>query len=407
MMSAQEIDRAIRQVAAALALPGILVAAALAVVVQLPQELGAVAPTAFRLVAALAAGLAWRFRQGNVALSALSLLVADLILETAPDGHRAGSTAYAAVSMALPIALGFLILLRERGLMNRHGALRAALAGVPLLVAAAFLTPRLAETSILDGAILPPRLAALTPIPDASVIAFLIAGLVFLIQTFRRGSPLEAAQFGAFFAAFGALHLVDPTATSAMLAAGAALLAVGVLQNGYRVAFHDELTGLPARRALRTLCAGLAGDYAIAMLDVDFFKKFNDTFGHDVGDDVLRKVAATVARVGGGGRAFRYGGEEFTVVFPGKTALEAVPYLEEVRMAMESTPFVVRAPDRPKRKPKAGGKPKPPPGRRVQITISIGVAERSERHPDPDAVIKGADEALYRAKKKGRNQVSR
>lgn len=90
------------------------------------------------------------------------------------------------------------------------------------------------------------------------------------------------------------------------------------------------------------------------MADVDHFKAFNDTHGHDVGDQVLRMVAAQLRRVSGGGYAYRYGGEEFTLVFPGKTAVEAMPYLETVRQAIEAYQMRLREagasqgrPDRP------------------------------------------------------------
>ena len=95
------------------------------------------------------------------------------------------------------------------------------------------------------------------------------------------------------------------------------MVAIAVLQDTFRMAFRDELTGIPSRRALNERLAALGNRYTIAMLDVDHFKNFNDTYGHDLGDQVLKMVAAHIAGVGGGGKAFRYGGEEFTVLFPG------------------------------------------------------------------------------------------
>ena len=83
------------------------------------------------------------------------------------------------------------------------------------------------------------------------------------------------------------------------------------------MAYDDELTGLPARRALNEALTRLRGVYTVAMVDIDHFKRFNDEHGHDVGDQLLRMVGARVGEVRGGGRAFRYGGEEFAVLFPG------------------------------------------------------------------------------------------
>ena len=145
------------------------------------------------------------------------------------------------------------------------------------------------------------------------------------------------------------------------------------------------------------------------MADVDHFKAFNDTHGHDVGDQVLRMVAAQLRRVSGGGHAYRYGGEEFTLVFPGKTAAESMPHLEAVRRAIEAYQMRLRdKPARPRtdqaglrRRGARGGRNTRP----LRVTVSIGVAERGDALRAPEAVIKAADQALYKAKDGGRNQV--
>jgi diguanylate cyclase (GGDEF)-like protein len=145
------------------------------------------------------------------------------------------------------------------------------------------------------------------------------------------------------------------------------------------------------------------------MADVDHFKSFNDTHGHDIGDQVLKLVAARLAEVGGGGRAFRYGGEEFTVLFADATLDEAQPHLEAIRASVAGYRMAVRGGSRPKEKEK-GEKLRGPdsqlPEKMLSVTISIGAAA-----PDPGAtpaqVLKAADEALYRAKRGGRNRVSR
>ena len=146
--------------------------------------------------------------------------------------------------------------------------------------------------------------------------------------------------------------------------------------------------------------------YTIAMVDVDHFKRFNDEHGHGVGDQLLRMIAARLGALGGGAQAFRYGGEEFAVLFPDNAVGETMPRLEALRKAIESVPFVLRAPDRPQRKPdkpraRASGR------RAVGVTVSIGVAGTDRRRAErAQEVLAAADAALYRAKRGGRNRIS-
>lgn len=186
------------------------------------------------------------------------------------------------------------------------------------------------------------------------------------------------------------------------LSAATAVLVIAMMQSGASLAFRDELTGLPARRALNETLRGLKGNYALAMVDIDHFKKFNDRYGHQVGDEALRMVAGRVAEIRGGGKAFRYGGEEFAVVFSRMTANQAAPHLEQIRKEIASVPFFVRSSLRSKSKRK-----KPASTRRrkgIKVTVSIGVAG-SARNKEPEQVLKLADKQLYRAKSHGRNQV--
>ena len=222
-------------------------------------------------------------------------------------------------------------------------------------------------------------------------------------------SATHAGLAGAIVAFAVAAHVPNASLTFSIFTTMAELMVtVAVLQDTFRMAFRDELTGLPSRRSLNERLAGLGKRYTIAMLDVDHFKKFNDTYGHELGDQVLKMVAAQIGGVGGGGKAFRYGGEEFTVLFPGKDAGEALPYLEQLRGEIESYRIALRGLDRPKKSKGDKRQRGSYRGREaVSVTISIGVAERSDRLTTPQAVIEAADRALYRAKEKGRNRVSR
>lgn len=177
-----------------------------------------------------------------------------------------------------------------------------------------------------------------------------------------------------------------------------------VVEHSFRLAYIDELTEIPGRRALVEDIQDRGSVFTLAMLDVDHFKQFNDTHGHEVGDQVLRMVAARLATVGNGGTAYRYGGEEFTVVFPGKTADEVTPELERLRTLVENSPMVLRAADRPEKKPKAPKRAKKKKNPSVNVTISVGAATRKQDE-HWERVMKRADQALYKAKEEGRNRV--
>ena len=138
----------------------------------------------------------------------------------------------------------------------------------------------------------------------------------------------------------------------------------------WRMAYLDELTELPARRALREKFQKIGGSYTVAMLDVDHFKKFNDTYGHDTGDAVLRMIATKMSRVTGGGLPYRYGGEEFAVIFNGKNREDAIPHLEDLRETIANTPFIV---DRASSRRKSDKKVKPTKNKSVTVTVSIGL----------------------------------
>lgn len=248
-------------------------------------------------------------------------------------------------------------------------------------------------------------------VPAEALIALLATGLTLTLLLLRYGRPQQAGQWLGFVCMAWALPrgAAQPLELALMSAAALTSLCISLAHEGFHMAFRDELTGLPGRRALNERLQRMGRVYTLAMADVDHFKAFNDTHGHDVGDQVLRMVASQLRRVPGGGQAYRYGGEEFTLVFPGKTAAEAMPHLETVRRAIEA--YQMRLRDKPAR-PKAdqigqrrrGGRAGRG-ARPLRVTVSIGVAERSDALRAPDAVIKAADQALYKAKDGGRNQV--
>ena len=170
------------------------------------------------------------------------------------------------------------------------------------------------------------------------------------------------------------------------------------------MAYIDTLTKLPGRRSLEQELRQLGRRYSIAMLDIDHFKKLNDKYGHDVGDQVLCMVAKHIRKVTGGGKPARFGGEEFAVVFPGKSINDVSPHLEALRLNIANSLFALRGKQRPKKIPNERN-PDTSPKNSITVTVSMGVAERNRVNRDSEQVLKAADQALYKAKKQGRNQL--
>lgn len=237
---------------------------------------------------------------------------------------------------------------------------------------------------------------------------FALGFVLLLVQYLRAPRPLHGALLVGLFGLLWMLpnSFILPHALNVMSSQIMLVLVVAVVHEAYLMAFRDELTGLPGRRALNERLQRLGRSYVIVMADVDHFKKFNDSHGHDVGDQVLRLVASQLRNIGCGGKAYRYGGEEFTLVFPGKRIEECLPYLEQVRQAIEAYHLQLRdkqqrpEDDRQGRLRRTGSALS-----RVSVTISMGVAERGLERRSPEQVIKAADQALYSAKHAGRNCI--
>ncbi|HEY6007761.1 MAG TPA: GGDEF domain-containing protein [Geobacteraceae bacterium] len=405
---------AIAKRATIFAVPAVVLIAAAVVlprIATLPparQELATVAPY---LVAALGMFLAVHFHRGRPFYVLLILTFFYWSARTLQGSGMTGLAAqgdFLALSLLLPANITLFAFIRERGIFTLAGRLRFAfLVGQGIAAFWLFrvhfadvqplVTRKFLAISVLDGLAVPQ--SALT----VTVICFLLLGVLAV----RRQSPIDSGFLGTLVALFVACNwLTTPDTVTAFCSAGALIMTFSVLQDSYNMAFRDDLTGLPSRRALNESLHGLGRRYAIAMLDVDHFKKFNDTYGHDVGDQVLKMVARKMMGVRGGGKPFRYGGEEFTVIFPRRQAVDAIPHLEELRKTIAEYRMFIRSAERPKdgRQGKvnrgSGGD-----GTYVSVTVSIGVSEIGEGQTTPAEVIKAADKALYRAKNKGRNQV--
>lgn len=220
--------------------------------------------------------------------------------------------------------------------------------------------------------------------------AFSLSAISIGVMIFDPAMPgiLEPSQF----VSFGLLSMIGVETT---LIFGCALLSSGQTASVLRqAALTDHLTGLPNRRAFeRQVNSGvqhgeIAEDTAaLAVFDIDHFKQVNDTYGHDVGDAVLRHVAQTLTQaLRKSDFVARLGGEEFVAVLHDMNGEGFNRIADRVRKAVEENPFELN-------------------GRQIRVTVSAGLAPLPDRHPCFTRLFAAADKALYQAKGEGRNRV--
>lgn len=239
----------------------------------------------------------------------------------------------------------------------------------------------------------------------AEVLLMLIVQFAGLMRFMLKPTNRHAALMLVALSVTGMMLYFGQLLPQLMLSMLATAFCVLILHDSYNMAFKDELTGIKGRRALMQYAATLGKKYTVVMGDVDKFKRFNDKYGHEVGDQVLKMVATCVDGVGGGGKAFRYGGEEFTIVFQHKTAQQAKVFVEEVREAIGARPFLLRGTGREQNNAKGRNGPTGQKRQEVFVTSSFGIAERDNQLTEFEDVMKAADQALYKAKAAGRNCV--
>jgi diguanylate cyclase (GGDEF)-like protein len=406
--------------------------------------------------------LAWRFHSSRVMFALISLFLAHRAIEFFSTGRTPssgpGHIALEATALLLPLNFIAFSLPPERGL-----SLPAISSRLALLFFESVLVAVICRPGTTSGpAFLNPDFFGRNPshwmLPPTAWLAFIVAFAILLSRFFLYRKPVEsgmlwslAATLSAF--ASGGLGRI----ASAYVATAGLILASSIVETSYLLAYHDELTSIPARRAFNDALLRLEKPYAVAVVDIDHFKHFNDTYGHDTGDQVLRMVAARLAGVTGGGRSFRFGGEEFSILFAGKTVKEALPHLKLLRADIEKSVFHVRSIEERRRSRGYGGvngerrsgkadgnernapqesvnqensnrtssdrrnsDRRSSPRRRVlrgthasargasgeaTVTVSIGVAEPTARMREVEQVIQAADKALYRAKQGGRNRI--
>ena len=352
------------------------------------------------LLAIMVISLTIHFNRSAVFFYTLLVIIANLALSLKWVDT---GLSYTLLAGLIPLQLLILTLLPERGIFS----LRAIPAYASLLLTTAFaifvvMTSPVWATQFLLTDWLPARYFDWTQLPQTVLAIAVVVFLHLLVLCFLRPSPHMSAGLGVLIMLVAQMH-AGATSSSLNIFSTAALLMClyAVTQESWRMAYLDELTGLPARRALREKFQQMSGLYSVAMLDVDHFKKFNDTYGHDTGDAVLQMIAGKMNNVNGGGLPYRYGGEEFSIVFRNKSAKDARLHLEALRESIANSPFVIDRGSRRKSDKNTRIKSNAP----VKVTVSVGVADSSADVSSPWDVLKLSDKALYKAKGRGRNCV--
>jgi diguanylate cyclase (GGDEF)-like protein len=362
----------------------------------------------YAAIAVIAAGLltAWRFHALRSIAALLLFALAMFSFQHAVEG--VGPLA-SVLRFLLPLNIVALLMVEEFTLSLESLGYWLAFIALQSGVVAATCGEQGAITQFWSWLKASPPWLRLEFLEPITIIMFVFATAALLYKFAKDRRPLDAGLAWSLLPAFMACGISGAQRT-AYLSAAAVAITVSVIETSYQLAYEDELTRIPGRRAFNQTIAALGDQYSIAMVDVDHFKKFNDTYGHEVGDQVLRMVAAQLAMVTGNGRPFRCGGEEFAVVFPGKSAEQAMEHAESLRGRIQNTTFMVRGPQRSQRK-RTERRYLHHPGHLqnqkigASVTVSIGVAQPMSVNDDVKWVIEAADKALYAAKQRGRNRV--
>lgn len=348
----------------------------------------------------LVISLSIHFNRSQVFFYAVLAIITNMVLglELATS-----ELSYVLLSGLMPLLLLVLTVLPDRGIFSIRAIPAHAIVALSIIfsVIATSLSPEWL-TSIFLTDWLPARYFDWTQQSQSVLFISLFSFISMLVLYFLRPSPHMSAGLGVLIILITQLHFGAADRSLNVFSSIALLMCLyAVLQESWRMAYLDELTELPARRALREKFQKMSGTYTVAMVDVDHFKKFNDTYGHDTGDAVLRMIATKLSKVTGGGSSYRYGGEEFSVVFTGKSSEDARPHLETLRQTIANSPFVINRASRRK----SDKKIKTRKNKTVTVTVSIGVADSKSKTSTSWDVLKLSDKALYRAKAKGRNCV--
>jgi diguanylate cyclase (GGDEF)-like protein len=340
----------------------------------------------------------------------LTLALADRALlyfaANAAFTTEGGRLIYQAVSFLLPLNLCLFAFMKRRGDMTWQsiwflGSIFLQGCGVAFL----YQYRSLGFGAFLEYSSLKWHLLERIPLSQLALFAFGIAFVYYLFLYIRTHGAIERAFCWALISIFYAVALVKIGPLSSIYFSTAGLIfVISVIENIYIEGFQDEVTALPAGKSMLATLSQLDTGYTLAMIEVDNFKRIKDNHGRRVSKQVLRLTGEKLTRVTGGGKPFHYRDELFAVVFPGRFLQDTLPHMEELRQLIKRTGPIPEDTKSPRRKPRKLKKIEII-ANRIPVTVSIGVAERSDADTSSAQAIKKAEKALLTAKNEGRDQM--
>ena len=353
----------------------------------------------------------WYFASSRMILSLLVLALADraliIVPTTVADQAAVGQTIVAITAFLVPLNLLAFSIFKEDSLTTLRGVMRVLLVLVqPFLLLWLCLPDQHDLASSFTREYIPSLYTEWTPIPQPALVAFATALLLHVIRFALHRDPLEGGAIWALFAIFVAYHTsrYGWQPTNFFMAAGLILFAT-LLQSFYQQTYRDEVTGLPGRLAYDEAIGQLGKRFSVAVIGIDQLTQYANIHGKSVSVQILKLAAPRIQAACSDGQIFRTTGEEFTVLFPDKSATDTMGTLDTVRKSVEAIGLFLRGRDRvweQRGTQKAGSR-----DRQLRITLSIGVAEKLSDSATLTLVIKSAYRALYEAKGTGGNLVKR
>jgi diguanylate cyclase (GGDEF)-like protein len=348
----------------------------------------------------------WYLSSSRLVLSLIVLVMADrsVILSSPAGAESSGYVIFSAVALLVPLNLMAFSIIKEEAIATWRGILHLVLVVIqPPLVFWLSQPGQAGIAQSLQQPLLPIAKLGWTTLPQAALLAYAGAVLLIGIRFILKRNPLDSGTLWALIASFVAFqgfhHGWSPTN---FLSAAGLILFVTLVQASHQQTYRDDLTGVPGRLAYDEAVAGLGKKYVLAVVGIDQLKQYGNQHGKPVSEQVLCLLAPKIMAAAGAGKVYRLAGEEFTLLFPRKTATETLVDLGAIRRAVEDSALYLRGRDRVR---EGGGARSSDEA--LPATASIGLAEAGDARSSLALVTKAAYRALYEAKGEGGNRVKR